>query len=160
MMLPIPEGKFTRFLCDAKIATYAAGDGQAKVTPLIKGSHQLEFIQGAFLYRDIYFGGHFFVGQETVFYQKKPTWAMSYAGGSNQGVKHEETQGIYQFLAAALREVPTSAPYRGPEKFELGEYIYKNRILGSIDRFSGVETILTLGIPVYQLHYSGGILKD
>ena len=160
MDFPIPKEKFAQFLCNAKKSTYAAGDNQAQIPPLVKGSHQLEFFQGSLLYRDIYFGGDFFVGQETVYNEGKPLWAMCYAGGASEGVDPGETQGIYNFLGAALRKVPVSAPYRGPKKYETAGYLYKNRILGYLSRFSGVETILYEGISVYQLHYSGGILKE
>ena len=160
MPLPIPENKFTHFLCSAKKATYAAGEGAAQVTPSIKGSQQLEFLQGSFLYRDIYFGGNFFVGQETVYYLDQPVWAMSYAGGVAIGLNTANNSRIYQFLRTALRAVPESAPFRGPETFRNGDFLYQNRILGVVGRFSGVETIQNKGIQVYKLHYHGGYLLD
>jgi len=151
--------QFLKFLCDAKRATYAAKDDKAIVTPVLAGSHQLEYRRGALLYRDIYYGGEYFVGQETVYHKKEPIWGMSYAGGINDGVNTDQTPGVYEFLAAALREVPESAPYRGPDTFRQGDFNYINRILGAVSRFSGVETITFQDIPIYQLHYSGGLLK-
>ena len=76
MTLPLPEDKFRRFLCDAKRATYASQDGQTRVKPALKGAHQLEFLQGPLFYRDVYFGGDFFIGQETVYFQGTPLWGM------------------------------------------------------------------------------------
>ncbi len=160
MPLPLPEDKFTRFLCDAKRATYASQDSRTRVTPILKGSHQLEFIQGPLLYRDIYYGGNFFIGQETVYYLEKPLWGMCYAGGINVGVDPTGTPGIYDFLGVALRAVPQQTPFRGPENLIQDEFEYTNRILGSFKRFSGVETIAYQAIPVYQLHYSGGLIKE
>ena len=159
MVIPIPEEQFAKFLCDAKRSTYAAKDEKAKVTPSLAGSHQLEFRSGALLYRDIYFGGDFFVGQETVYFKNDPLWGMSYAGGINEGVKPNETHSIYEFLTAALRQVPQTAPYRGPTSYNLGDFSYNNRILGNVNRFSGVETISFEGTSIYQLHYSGGVLR-
>ena len=55
------QGKeFVQFLIKAKKSTYAAlGDG-ASVAALLPGSHQLEFEEDSWLYRDVYFGGDFF----------------------------------------------------------------------------------------------------
>lgn len=159
MVIPIPEEQFAKFLCDAKRATYAAKDDRTRVVPSLAGSHQLEFRRGALWYRDIYFGGDYFVGQETVYFKNDPLWGMSYAGGITEGVKPDETQGIYEFLAAALRQVPLSAPYRGPTSYSLENFSYANRILGDVVRFSGVETISFKSTSIYQLHYSGGILR-
>ncbi len=160
MVLPIPERQFSEFLVVAKVATYAAQDDSARVPPRLKGSHQLEFRRGALFYRDIYYGGDFFVGQETVYYQATPIWSMSYAGGINEGQDPNNTPGVYEFLQAALRAVPLEAPYRGPEVFSNVEFAYSNRILGKIQRFSGVEVIMFQSHPIYQLHYSGGLLRD
>ena len=160
MEYPIPENQFIMFLINAKQSTYAASDGQARVKSKLPGSHQLEFRRGGLLYRDIYYGGDFFVGLETVYNQENPFWAMSYAGGINQGVDAEDKPGIYNFLKSALRKVPADAPYRGPVSLSDGPLSYINRALGSPIRFSGVETISLDDVLIYKLHYSGGLLKD
>ena len=159
MVISIPEQHLVRFLCESKRATYAAKDGKAAVKPVFAGSHQLEHRRGGFFYRDVYYGGEYFVGQETVYHKNEPIWGMSYGGGINEGIKTNDTPGIYEFLAAALRMVQENAPFRGPEKFRQGDLKYQNRILGNVHRFSGIESIAFEDIPVYQLHYSGGILK-
>lgn len=74
------EKDFLDFLIQAKKATYASQGDNASVTPLLKGSRQLEFLEGDFLYRDIYFGMSYFIGQETVYYKGNPIWSMSYSG--------------------------------------------------------------------------------
>ena len=71
-----------------------------------------------------------------------------------------DTPEIYAFLRDALKAVSIKAPFRGPEEYEQGSLDYSNRILGNVARFSGVEMINREGKPIYQLHYSGGILKD
>ena len=38
------------------------------------------FEDGAFAYLDSYFGGSDFLGEEVVYYQSAPTWAMNYYG--------------------------------------------------------------------------------
>jgi hypothetical protein len=159
MPFPIPEEKFARFLVAAKRATYASQDDLTQVKPALSGSHQLEFRQGSLFYRDIYYGGDFFIGQETVYLQNTPIWGMCYAGGLNDGIDLTETPGVYDFLGAALRAIPLHAPFRGPETLSHDEFTYINRILGTVNRFSGVETISYRDLPVYQLHYSGGAIR-
>lgn len=158
-LLPTQD-QLSAFLCKAKISTYASFESSTSVKPLLPGSHQLDYRQGSFFYRDIYYGGDYFVGVETVYYQSLPLWGMSYAGGINEDVDPEQTPEIYDFLKAALREVPIDAPYRGPETFSIGDFKYYNRYLGNPYRFTGVETISHEDTHIFKLHYSGGLIKD
>jgi hypothetical protein len=54
--------QFVDFLLEAKRTTYAGQGDEATVTPLVAGSKQLEYRDGDYLYRDIYFGMAYFVG--------------------------------------------------------------------------------------------------
>jgi hypothetical protein len=157
--LTVSDQKFREFLCEAKRSTYAAENDFASVRPVFSGSHQLEYRKGALFYRDIYFGGTYFVGQETVYHKDTPFWAMSYAGGSNEDADINQFPGVFQFLQAALRKVPQETPFRGPIYLVEGIFSYTNRILGTLTRFSGVETISVEDRPIYHLNYSGGVLK-
>lgn len=159
MDIPVLQSELKDFIVEAKQSTYASNDDSKRVPAILPGSHQLEFRKGPLFYRDIYYGGDYFVGHETVYHNNQPIWAMSYAGGVNNQVEISRRVELYDFLKAALREVKPSAPYRGPEEFRVGDYLYTNRILGQISRFSGVETISFYEQSIYQLHYSGGILK-
>ena len=67
-----------RFIVEAKRATYVGG-GLAD-TPSRTGAHDLVFRQGDWLYRDSYFGGSDFLGQEVVWFRQQPLWAMNYYG--------------------------------------------------------------------------------
>lgn len=60
------EAWLADFLVEAKRSTYAAEGDASAVPSLLSGSRQLEYARGARLYRDIYFGSAYFVGQETV----------------------------------------------------------------------------------------------
>jgi hypothetical protein len=73
--------QFVDFLLEAKRATYAGQGDEATVTPLVPGSKQLEYRDGDYLYRDIYFGMAYFAGQEVVFHREQTVWSMSYARG-------------------------------------------------------------------------------
>jgi hypothetical protein len=160
MILPIAPETFTAFLVTAKHQTYATQGDDATVTPLLPGSHQLEYRDGPLLYRDIYFGGAYFVGQETVYYDSSPLWAMGYAGGlTSTAARPSEMRQVYDVLRAALRQVAAERPYRGPSTFRQGEYSYCDKSQGEVECFWGIETITHKGQHVYQLRYSGGLLR-
>lgn len=148
------------FLVKAKRNTYASQGDDASVQPLLNGSKQLEYRDGDYFYRDIYFGAAFFIGQEVVEFQNHPIWSMVYSGGVTFPTANwDETGPIYRFLQQALRLVDTKLPYRGPNLFESGKYIFKNESEGSLDCFRGKEVILMDGQKVYELQYSGGIIR-
>lgn len=154
------QEELLRFLLEAKRRTYAAQGDEATVTPLLPGSKQLEWREGDWLYRDIYYGMAFFVGQETVFFQDVPVWSMSYAGGVAASVlTQERIFQIYRFLRSAMRQVGPDHPFRGPSRWQEGEFVYTDQHQGEIGAFLGSETITFQEASVYELHYSGGFLR-
>ncbi len=160
--VPINRELFVAFLMAAKQRTYAAQGGtEAAVPPLLAGSHQLEYREGRLFYRDIYFGCEYFAGQETVYYDTIPVWSMVYAGGALRNIPPTiETGRIYAFLQTALRNVPVEYPYRGPALWTHEDLVYSNEVHGDLERFWGREVIsYRHTIAVYQLHYSGGVLR-
>jgi hypothetical protein len=68
----------TRFIVAAKRVTYI-GSGEP-ATPSRRGAHDLVHEEGAWTYRDSYFGGTDFLGQEVVWLESEPLWAMNYYG--------------------------------------------------------------------------------
>ena len=157
MALSISRGAFVTFLLKAKRQTYATQGDEATVMPFLPGSRQLEYREGALLYRDIYFGGAFFVGQETVYEASAPVWAMCYAGGVITA--DASPSAVYAFLRAALRQVTAERPYRGPSQWREGALVYTDDSQGDLAWFWGIETITHRGQSVYQLRYSGGLLQ-
>lgn len=149
-----PDG-FVDFLLAAKRSTYAAGGG-TPVPALLPGARQLEFQQGPFFYRDIYFGTNFFAGQEVVYYQKRPLWTMIYAGGPATNANPGET---YTFLRQAMAQVEAGRPFRGPFELRQGDWLYRDHSTGNIERFDGEEMIWLAGVRVYRLFYHGGALE-
>lgn len=159
--VPVSREFFVTFLIAAKRHTYAAqGGANAAVTPLLPGSHQLEYREGRLSYRDVYFGGDYFAGQETVYYDTSPVWSMVYAGGV---LKHVtpllDIHRTYVFLQTALQHLLAEHPYRGPALFKQEDFVYTNEIHGDLERFWGVEAISYQDVVIYQLHYSGGVLR-
>jgi len=155
----LPNSEFLEFLVEAKQHTYAAHDmSVVKKKPLMKGSTQLEWVDGDWLYRDIYFGASKFTGQETVFWKMKPVWAMCYSGGMTVGSVPDEAGELYTFLKKALEQVSLDHPVRGPEKLTVGAFEYLLTMRGEIDRFEGNEEIKFRGVQRYSLFFAGGLV--
>lgn len=72
------EAEFRAFLVRAKRATYAGkGPERAASRPQ---SHDLYYAEGAYAYLDTYLGGERFSGEEAVWKDGTPVWAMNYSG--------------------------------------------------------------------------------
>ncbi len=148
------------FLVEAKRSTYASQGDEASAPPLLNGSKQLEYRNGDYFYRDIYFGSGFFIGQETVEFGRHPIWSMVYSGGIIIPEANWTVIGpIYGFLRQALRLVDTESIFRGPKHYESEDYAFHNEYEGTISCFQGKETIVREGKKVYELHYNGGIIR-
>ncbi|GER84603.1 hypothetical protein KTAU_32390 [Thermogemmatispora aurantia] len=160
-MVEFEKGDFLAFLLEAKRHTYAALGDAASVRSLLPGSRQLEWRDRAWLYRDIYFGMAFFVGQEVVSWQAQPVWSMAYAGGVMEelGGQAEKVAAIYAFLRRALRQVSAELPFRGPACWEEQDWRYINRVEGNLEVFQGEEEITAAGVVLYRLRYCGGFLR-
>jgi hypothetical protein len=148
------QTQFIRFLIEAKKNTYA-GDGKLSA-PSRPGSQDLAFQQGDYMYLDTYLGSVDFIGEEAVWCQQKPIWAMNYYGTM---LTDEELEGFSHCLKSALQNVPLEAPYRGPASFRDGPYEYTCNWKGDIDQFEGTERIFANGQEVYRLVFHGGSLR-
>jgi hypothetical protein len=159
-MSTFPRDKFTRFLIHAKCRTYASQGDAGSVAPLLAGTRQLEYRAGPFFYRDIYIGMAYFVGQEIVYHRDRAVWSMSYAGGVDPTISNQaEIARIYTFLQKALRRASVDQPYRGPQLWRDGRYLYTNHSCGNLEDFRGHEVITHDQQKVYELHYGGGSLR-
>ncbi|MDT8975128.1 DUF5680 domain-containing protein [Paenibacillus sp. chi10] len=154
------DQELAHFLVDAKQRTYAAADNNTSVQPILPGSVQLEYRSGDYVYRDIYFGSAFFAGQEIVEYKNRPIWSMVYSGGTVvSDADTDDTRSIYGFLREALRLVDAASLFRGPSLYKREPYQYQNEFAGSLREFSGKELIFKGDHRVYELHYSGGMIR-
>ena len=85
---------------------------------------------------------------------------MSYAGGARPDIaERTELASIYAFLRKALLASNTAMPYRGPASFAVSDMTYVNRVEGALDRFHGEEQISKNGATLFELRYSGGLLR-
>lgn len=151
------SAEIREFLCRAKRATYA-GKG-SEVQPCRKNSHDLFYSEdlgaefGTLEYYDTYLGGKNFSGEEALWKDGIPFWAMNYCGR----VLDESFSG--DFLKSALHAVEPKLPFRGPEFFRDGDRTYVCKVCGGFDWFSGSEAIFHGARKVYECVFHGGIVR-
>lgn len=159
-MSEMNQEELIRFLIRAKQETYAAQGDDGTRQPLVPGSKQLEYGEGPWLYRDIYFGFSHFSGQEVVYDRECPIWSMTYSGGTAPDIKDSRRiREVYAFLRAALRKLQPDRPFRGPCLFREGAFRYEDESVGGVDQFHGRERITEEGRVIYSLTYQGGWIR-
>ena len=99
------------------------------------------------------FGGEQFAGEEAIWYKGKVQYAMNYVGR----VIGQQFSG--DFLKEALRSADRKMPFRGPEYYQSGEYIYKCNVVGDFTWFQGYEEIYCNNKKVYECYFHGGLMK-
>ena len=156
MMAPITStdtdlDQLITFRLEANVNTYAAFMNEAPSTRL--DSHDFRYENGDYTYHDTYVGGEQFAGQEAIWKKGKALYAMNYMGR----VLAKEFSG--NFLKAALRAANHKMPYRGPEYFEDGEYIYKCSVNGDFTWFQGYKEIYRKDTKVYECYFHGGLTR-
>jgi hypothetical protein len=142
------------FLIKARTQTYAGSDGTVKAA--LEGSKQLEYRDGDWFYRDVFYTGkNAFDGIEAVFYKNKPIFSMSYYG--NWGEMTEEE--IDQILRGALISNPETRLSTEIE-WKKDKFIYTcvPDFSDDIERVGGAESISKDGEQIYEFYYAGGVL--
>ncbi len=139
------------FLLRAKKQTYA-GKG-AEIEPFRPKAHDLCYREEDYLYWDSYLGGEKFAGEEALWYQNTPFWAMNYWGK----VTHPTFSG--DFLKQALLAVPEELPFRGPPIYKAGDYTYHCLVSGDFEAFHGREEIYWKETLVYYALFHGGSVE-
>lgn len=143
--------KTLEFLIKAKKATYAGkGPQMAASRP---NSHDLEYTEGELRYIDTYLGGEKFAGEEALWENGVPFWAMNYCGR----VIGDGFDG--DFLKEALYGVPKSMPFRGPAEYKKGDLTYRCAVEGGFEWFTGREAIYCDTVLVYECNFHGGSVK-
>ena len=145
-----PKQDIRTFLVRAKKSTYAAGENE--VLPSKPNSHDFRYAEDDYLYMDTYFGGQKFIGEECAWIKENAVWAMNYYGQSlNENFNST-------FLKEALSHVSVSMPFRGPEFYQKGDYMYLCQIQGDFENFSGEEKIYCKQEKVYICTFHGGLV--
>jgi len=144
------------FIVQAKAATYVGGG--EKSLSYRPGAHDLQFHEGVFSYLDSYFGGVDFIGQEVVYYEGEPAWAMNYYGRilePNLITAAEAGQIIQESLSKMYEE----GRFLGGFEYAVGDSTYVDTSEGDAASFTGNEWIVRQGVRVYELVYHGGLVK-
>lgn len=139
------------FLCRAKRSTYA-GYG-SEVAPTRPGSHDLTYREGEYLYHDTYLGGERFGGEEALWLNGEPIWAMNYCGRT----LHRGFSG--DFLKEALSLVAEDSPFRGPAIHRKGDLSYHCMVSGGYGWFRGTEEIFRGSVKTYECVFHGGTVS-
>ena len=148
--------RLKEFIVRAKAATYIGGGKESRSCR--PGSHDLEFHEKDFKYLDSYFGGADFIGEEVVYFEEKPAWAMNYYGRilKPERITAEETGKI---LKKSLSHLYLENRFLGGYKFIDGRDTYFDVNEGNPEVFNGTEWIERDGERVYELTYHGGLIK-
>lgn len=149
-----------KFLYKANENGYA-GDGN-EVEPQRPGFDEIEYTDGKYLFHDSYAGHYFAPGQEVVYLDNKPIWAMAYAGGMNFKHHGDEklTKDTIKFLKKALLKMDPEKPFRGPEYYKEGDFEYHSQLMGDVQDFAGSELINYKGEEVFSQNFIGGVVVD
>ncbi len=140
-----------QFRLEANVNTYAAFMNEVQSTRL--DSHDFRYENGDYVYHDSYVGGEQFAGEEAIWKRGTSVYAMNYMGR----VLSEEFSG--NFLKDALRHADTKMPYRGPEHYEDGEFLYRCSVNGEFSWFQGYEEIFFRDKKVYECYFHGGTTR-
>jgi len=140
----------------AKSATYV-GDGKT-VAPYRPASHDLAYQEGAFAYLDSYFGGWDFIGEEVVYFENEPVWAMNYYGRVLHPDRITGAQ-AGQVIKASLSRMYREGRFLGGFSYTHEGFGYEDTSQGEFASFSGREWISAQGLMVYELLYHGGLIK-
>ena len=146
----------TNFLLESNAAGYASGKEKQWIKQK-DGSTTIEFSSGDWHSHDNFFGGEPYGGRIIVSYKSKPIWIMVYYGWVE---KSANTNKIYKVLREALKQMPESAPFRGPKLLSSSEYEYKNKWTGDVENYSGEESITKDETTVYKANYMGGLVDQ
>lgn len=144
------------FIVRAKAATYVGGGQRAPSRR--PGSVDLEFRADPFAYLDSYFGGSDFIGQEVVYFEGQPVWAMNYYGYilRHDLIDAAQAGGV---IKASLSQLYTEGRFLGGFEHQADGFAYTDTNQGDTAHFQGKEWITCRGIRVYALVYHGGLIK-
>lgn len=108
-------GRLIEFKLEAIKNTYAGYGDQCSASRL--QSHDYVYEKGDYLYYDTWLGGEKFSGEEAIWKNGQAIYAMNYFG------RVLDERFSDDFLKEVLRASNKVSPYRGPEFYQVGEYI-------------------------------------
>jgi len=145
------------FIVQAKASTYV-GDAE-HVAPSRPGSHDLHLMDGQWAYQDSYFGGTDFIGEEVVYFDQKPVWAMNYYGRILRDDLLSAAQ-AGQMIKASLSRMYMEGRFLGGFEHAENDLTYVDTSEGGPECFHGREFIRRGKELAYELVYHGGLIRD
>lgn len=156
-MQTIDISELTAFIVRAKADTYVGGGEHSAACR--SGSHDLRFKEGEWSYHDSYFGGSDFIGEEVVYFDNQPVWAMNYYGRILRSDLLTAGQ-AGQMIKASLSRMYKEGRFLGGFKHTEGNLTYVDASEGASECFQGREFINNGQDIAYELLYHGGLLRD
>lgn len=152
------------FIHKAHKCTYAAPkevkEKYKLIPPRRPGYKEFCFLDGDWEYHDSYSGSEMAPGEETVSFQGKPVWSMSYRGKGVEGVTYDFLkEEIFPFLKKTLMNISEDLPFRGPREFVEGDFKYTFEFEGDYSYFRGREAVLYQGNEVFFQDIIGSLIK-
>ena len=141
------------FLERAKARSYAADD-PTQLRTLDDGGREIRHEEASLIYRDRWYGGARFAGQELVWHGGRLAWGLNFYGVTDTAAPER----FFHFHKRALRQPPPDAPFRGPALYIEGDLTYVNDWTGSLEAFRGAERVFEGGRQLFWLDYHGGVL--
>jgi Domain of unknown function (DUF5680) len=123
------------------------------------GSRDLQYHEPDLAYMDSYFGSTDFLGQEIVWQNGTPIWAMNYHGqilrsdlydGARAGATSQIGRGNVYALQTFL----------GEYEFALEHSVFRMSTVGDATGFSGSEWHEVNGVTAYRFDFHGGLVRD
>ncbi len=145
------------FIVSAKAAAYV-GNGKKSLS-YRPNSHDLQVSKGDFAYLDSYFGGTDFIGQEVVYLNNEPVWAMNYYGRILEPENIDAAQ-AGSIIKESLSLLYQEKRFLGGFKQQTPKGLYIDTSEGDVSSFKGIEHIEQGGLKVYELLYHGGLIKN
>jgi len=141
-----------QFLYKANLRGY--GSAEVNEEKLENGEHIIRFSDGDYEFKDVYYGGEPYAGQEVIFKDGRALWAMQYRGYIIEG---EDFAPIYAFLGKVLTSTEIGLP-RGKNGFSEDGFVYNFDMNGRLEGFNAGETISKNGKIVYLANFLGGLV--
>lgn len=156
--MPSPDlDQLNAFIVRAKAATYIGrGPRSLSYRP---GSHDLQYHEPPFAYLDSYFGGADFIGQEVVYHEGRPVWAMNYYGRLLDPTRIRDAE-VGQVLRESLSALYQEGRFLGGFTYTGARGTYVDTNEGDVSSFTGREWITREGAKVYELVYHGGLIRE
>ena len=118
------------------------------------GERIIKFHDGDFEFKDVYYGGNPYAGQEVIFESGRAIWAMQYRGSVVEGEDYILT---YAFLRETLVNTEIGL-LRGEDGFSKNGFLYNIEMHGDLNDFNAKEIISRSGRIVYTANFLGGLV--